>query len=300
MQIRRTAATWEVWAPAKLNLFLEVLARRADGYHEIETLMCPIDLYDTFYFTEDPTGRIELACDCDLQGRKSQAAEELPSGPANLVVRAVELLREAAGIQVGAGLRLVKRIPMAAGLGGGSSDAAAALAAANEGWKVGLSLAELEGLATRLGSDVAFFLGGGPAICRGRGELIEPLTGLGPMHFVVAHPPQGLRTADVYGACRPARAPLDSASLVDALRHGRLAEAGRRLHNRLQPAAAGLSSWIGRLADEFSQLDLWGHQMSGSGTSYFGLCRTARQARRAAERLRMRGVGQVYAVRSIC
>ena len=123
----------------------------------------------------------------------------MPEGPDNLVVRAVELVRRRAGVRRGAKLLLVKRIPAAAGLGGGSSDAAAALVAANEGWRLGRSRDELADWAAELGSDVPFFLAGGPAICRGRGERVEPVAGLGALDFVVVRPPEGLSTAAVYG-----------------------------------------------------------------------------------------------------
>ena len=133
--------------------------------------------------------------------------EDVPRDGKNLVLRAVELVRRRTGTKQGARLRLIKRIPTAAGLGGGSSDAAAALVAANLGWKLGLSLPELAALAAELGSDVPFFLNRGPAVCRGRGERIEPADGLGLMNFVVVRPPEGLATAAVYGVCRPAASP---------------------------------------------------------------------------------------------
>ena len=141
MQVHRSAVEIVVQTPAKLNLFFEVLAKAADGYHEIETLMCPVDLYDTLYFEEDVSGRLSLACQWAtmLGGPQGAGFDSVPCGPENLVMRAVELLRRRTGVCRGASLRLVKRIPAAAGLGGGSSDAAAALVAANLGWNLGLS-----------------------------------------------------------------------------------------------------------------------------------------------------------------
>ena len=181
MHIHRSAVDLVVQAPAKLNLFFEVLAKRSDGYHEIETLMCPIDLYDTLHFQEDPSGQLELRCRrvFGAGGPSGRGLDEVPEGPDNLVVRAVELVRRRTGVRRGAKLRLVKRIPAAAGLGGGSSDAAAALVAANEGWRLGRSRDELAQWAAELGSDVPFFLAGGPAVCRGRGERVTPVAGLG-------------------------------------------------------------------------------------------------------------------------
>ena len=300
MHIHRTAGVLVIQAPAKLNLFFEVLAKRNDGYHEIETLMCPIDLYDTLHFQEDPNGQLELRCRrvFGVDGPSGRGLDEVSEGPDNLVMRAVELVRRRTGIRRGAKLRLIKRIPAAAGLGGGSSDAAAALVAANEGWQLGRSREELIEWATELGSDVPFFLVAAPAVCRGRGERVTPVAGLGMLHFVVVRPPEGLATAAVYGACRSAAEPRNINPLIKALQQGDWTQAGRRLHNRLQPAAEGLSPWIKRLHQEFSQENFLGHGMSGSGTSYFGLCRHARHARRCARRLETNGLGVVFAVRS--
>jgi 4-diphosphocytidyl-2-C-methyl-D-erythritol kinase len=300
MYVHRSGSELVVEAPAKLNLFFEVLARRADGYHEVETLMCPIDLYDTLYFGEGPSKQLELTCQRVLgaSGLTGSASAVLPAGRENLVLRAVELLRHEAGVGLGARLRLVKRIPIAAGLGGGSSDAAAALVAANEVWGLGHSPQELAQFAAQLGSDVPFFLVGGAAICRGRGERVEPLAVAGGLHFVVVYPPEGLSTAAVYDACQPADHPRTVAPLLDALGQGDLRQTGRLLWNRLQPAAETLSAWIGRLLRAFAEEDCLGHAMSGSGTSCFGLCRHARHARRVAKRLQANGVGSVFVVRS--
>ncbi len=300
MYVRRTATDLTILAPAKLNLFLEVLAKRSDGYHEIETLMCPIELFDSLHFQEESSGQLELSCRWvyGADGPRGCGFHEVPEGPDNLVLRAVELVRRRTGIWRGARLRLVKRIPAAAGLGGGSSDAAAALVAANEGWRLGRRQEELADWAAELGSDVSFFLLGGAAVCRGRGERVSPASGLRAMDFVVVRPPEGLSTAAVYGACEAASSPETPRALIRALQQGDWKQAGGRLLNRLQPAAERLSPWVKRLHDEFSKMDFLGHGMSGSGTSYFGLCRHARHARRSARRLEAIGLGAVFAVRS--
>jgi 4-diphosphocytidyl-2-C-methyl-D-erythritol kinase len=299
MHIHRSPVELVIHAPAKLNLFFEVLAKRADGYHEIETLMCPIDLYDTLHFEDRPDGPVEFACRRVPGGSLGdRGLDNLPEGPENIVVRAVECVRRWTGVRRSARLLLVKRIPAAAGLGGGSSDAAAALVAANEAWRLGRSRRELAQWAAELGSDVPFFLADGPAICRGRGEQVESVTGLGRLHFVVVYPPAGLATAAVYGACRPALRPRSVQPVVDAWRRGDWRLPGRRLVNRLEPAAETLSPWIGRLQREFQQQDCLGHGMSGSGSSYFGVYRHARHARRSAQRLRAKGLGAVFAAQS--
>ena len=300
MHVHRSEVEVVVHAPGKLNLFFEVLAKRDDGYHEIETLICPVGLYDTVYFREGPRGQLELRCQRanGASGPTGLRGEVLPEGRENLVLRAVELLRQQAGVDSGATLRLVKRIPIAAGLGGGSSDAAAALVAANQGWGLGRSSGQLARISAELGSDVPFFLAGGPAICRGRGERVEPVAGAAVLHFVVVYPPAGLSTAAVYDVCRPATRPQTPAPLLKALTRGDITQTGRLLFNRLQAAAEKLSPWIGRLQRELARQDCLGHGMSGSGTSYFGLCRHARHARRVARRLQANGVGSVFAVQS--
>ncbi len=303
MQIHRDAVEIVIQTPAKLNLFFEVLGKRSDGYHEIETLMCPIGWCDTLCFRETSSEDLEFECQWGLAAGYPRSAggsgfDEVPRDGKNLVLRAVDLVRRRTGTKQGARLRLIKRIPAAAGLGGGSSDAAAALVAANLGWKLGLSLPELAVFAAELGSDVPFFLGHGPAVCRGRGERIEPMGGLGLMSFVVVRPPEGLATATVYGVCRPPESPRPVQPLLEALRQGRVREASSLLFNRLQAAAEQLSPWIARLGRLLAGEDCLGHGMSGSGTAYFGLFRSALQARRVAGRLRARRIGCVVAVQS--
>jgi 4-diphosphocytidyl-2-C-methyl-D-erythritol kinase len=301
MYVRDLARLVEIQTPAKLNLFLEVLARRTDGFHEIETLMTPISLYDTLYLAAEPRGTIELTCQwaagLEAQRQAEPPADEwevLPTGPENVVVRALARLRSRASVEAGATVRLVKRIPAAAGLGGASSDAAAALVAANRQWRLGWNREQLAEVAAEVGSDVPFFLSGGAAVCRGRGERIEPVRGLPPLHVVVVWPPAGLATRDVYRGCRLADAPQSMEPLLLALRTGRSDHIGRGLFNRLQPAAERLSPWIAQLRAAFVRLDCCGHQMSGSGTSYFGLCRHARHARRVAGQLQAASLGAVF------
>ncbi|HLA85719.1 MAG TPA: 4-(cytidine 5'-diphospho)-2-C-methyl-D-erythritol kinase [Thermoguttaceae bacterium] len=306
MLVHRSSVGWVVQTPAKLNLFFEVLGKRHDGFHEIETLMTPIGLLDTLHFLENSTGQIAFECrragtDATLPNNRATSGvptDVLPTDERNLVVRAIDLFRRATGVRHGARVRLIKRIPIAAGLGGGSSDAAAALVAANHAWQVGWSRSQLALLAAELGSDVPFFLGDGPAVCRGRGERIEPITPVGTMTFVVVRPPEGLSTAAVYGVCRPATTPRPIDPILNAFRRGDSAAVGRLLFNRLQPAARKLSVWTEKLEDALSREDCLGHLMSGSGTCFFAICRHERHARRVARRLQATGIGTAYAVRT--
>ncbi len=302
MNVNRLAASALVRAPAKLNLFFEVLAKRSDGFHEIETLMVPIGLFDSLIASTDPEGRISVACRWAAPGDGAildVARGSLPGEMTrNLAYRAVELLRERAGAGQGIQIELVKRIPTEAGLGGGSSDAAAALLAANALWELDWSREALAELAAELGSDVPFFLADGPSICRGRGERVERVAGLGAIDLVIVRPPDGLSTAKVYGNCRVPDAPMPVEPVITALRRGDARGLRRAMHNRLEEAAADLSPWVGRLRREFAREDCLAAQLCGSGSAYFGICRHARHARRVAGRLRMRGVGQVYAART--
>ena len=287
-----------VQAPAKVNLFFEVLGKRSDGFHEIETLVAPVGLYDSLFFHEIDDDRLQFSCSAvsGAWGAEASWVCDVPTGPENLVVRAVSLLRQESGVRNGARLRLVKRIPTAAGLGGGSSDAAAALWAANIVWRLRWSRDDIAQLGSRIGSDVPLFLAAGAAICRGRGERVEPVDGLGPLHVVLARPPAGLATAAVYGACRVGMPPRRVDDLLGALRRGDARGIRVGMFNRLEEAARTLSPWIDRLRTVFAKTDCLAHQMSGSGTCYFGLCRHAGQARRIARRLNMDGVGIALAV----
>src|SRR5438132_11639998 len=165
MTRERRPAALALQAPAKVNLFLEVLGKRPDGYHDLETLMVAVDVTDTLEFWPDESGALTLTCD----------APGLTTGPDNLVLRAADRLKRHANYPGGAAIHLAKSIPMQAGLAGGSSDAATSLKGLNRLWNLGLPDAELARLAAEIGSDVAFFFAPGAAWCTGRGEKVEPM-----------------------------------------------------------------------------------------------------------------------------
>jgi 4-diphosphocytidyl-2-C-methyl-D-erythritol kinase len=292
MLSERHADAVVVWAPAKVNLYLEVLAKRADGYHEIATLMVAVSLYDTLEFKEETSG--EIRCDCDhpdLAGRSD-----------NLVLRAAQLLRQRTGCQRGVKIRLAKRIPLAAGLAGGSTDAAATVAGLNRLWRLGLTSADLALLGAELGSDVPFFFATPAAWCTGRGEQVAPLVLGKPLWFVLACPPFGLSTAQVYRGVTPPERPETGELILRAARAGDVEEIGRRLHNRLQPVAERLCPALALIQARLASLGGAGHAMSGSGSSCFALCRDSREALRIARgfrHLRAEGMNsRVFIVRS--
>ena len=312
MDLRRDERKRIARAPAKLNLFLELLGRRDDGFHEVETLMVPIRLADSVTFLPIRSTERNLPADVRLDVRLCGPVRSplqsvpIPAGADNLVVRALELLRQRSGCELGAHVELVKRVPAAAGLGGGSSDAAAALRLANLGWRLHWTNDRLAEVAAEIGSDIPFFLYGGAAVCRGRGERVERLPATPPLHVVVVKPPVELNTGEVYRAYAAMTEHVENheptlgrlADLISSLvgRGGR--NPGRWMRNRLQNAASSLSPWVDRLRMAFDQLDFVGHQLSGSGSAYFGVCRHARHARRLATILRARQLGLVYATRS--
>ena len=336
MLFRQTSRSLTVLAPAKLNLFLRIVAKRADGFHDLESVMATIGVYDTLVLEAASSGEIELSVvDSSPRTMTGSMRLEAPAGPENLVLRAAHLLRERTGCGNGARITLVKRIPSSAGLGGGSSDCAAALAGLNRLWSLKLPRTELLALAGELGSDVAFFLADTPlAVCTGRGEQIEPLPCSTRLHFVVAKPSSGLSTPAVFRRWSSDQAELNTnppreqgrerdsslltrrvgveelevsrrvpdpptvASFVDSLVRHDVGATARRLHNGLQAPAEALNSDVRQMRQLFERLPVIGHQMSGSGSSYFGICASRRQALGVASRLRAAGVPWVQAVRS--
>jgi 4-diphosphocytidyl-2-C-methyl-D-erythritol kinase len=288
-------------APAKLNLFLEILGKRADGYHDIETLMVAVDLCDELRLARRGDGQLSLTTRWLVaqQPPSDAVLGDVPTGSSNIVIRALQRLRERAGVSLGAEIQICKRIPSAAGLGGASSDAAAALVGANRIWNLNWPHQKLAEVAAELGSDIPFFLGPPTAICRGRGEIIEPLGGLPPLNVVVARPPVGLSTPAVYRECRPADQALSAVPLVAAWQRGDLRQLCRCMFNRLEAPASSLTPWIARLRDAFRREGCWGYQMSGSGSSYFGICQSAAHARRVARRLQSGGLGYVVHTRTM-
>lgn len=272
MLIHRHAAVVRVWTPAKVNLFLEVLGRRPDGYHDLATLMVPVGLYDTLEIRESASGDVRLSCD----------HPGLSSGADNLVSRAVALVRQRHGIRTGVQVRLTKRIPLAAGLAGGSSDAAATLAGLDRLWRLGLSADALGRLGAELGSDVPFFFAGSAAWCTGRGEIVEPTPVGRPLHLVLAFPPVGLSTARVFQALTVPARPVEGGPIRRALAAGDVTELGRLLHNRLEEPAMRLCPPIARLCQRLARPGPAGVRMSGSGTTVFALAADAADAERLA------------------
>ena len=274
-------------ASAKVNLVLEVLGKRPDGDHELSTVMQAVDLFDRL--------TVEAAATITLE--TSEPA--LPTDDRNLVVRAARLLQEAAGIEVGARIVLDKRIPLAAGLGGGSSDAAATLVGLNRLWGLRWRRERLVELAVKLGMDVPFFLGRGRAIGTSRGEVLSALPGVGGYALVLVNPGVGLSTQEVYG-----RVPLGwraesdgTRRMLDALKKRNVVRVAGALTNHLEHWVEPAMPVIGRMKAALLAAGALGAAMSGSGPTVFGLARSLDQARQIQRRVN-RGGWSAWAVRT--
>lgn len=283
----RKARRFELSAAAKVNLALEILNRRPDGYHEIATVMHAIDLSDRLVLEDADT----------IEVRTSAAG--VPTDERNLAYRAAAALRQAAGISRGARITLDKRIPVAAGLGGGSTDAAATLLGLNRLWGLRWPAARLSDLAVGLGMDVPFFLRGGAALATGRGERLAPLGSMS-LGLVLINPKFAVSTAEMYGRVTPA-AYTDGAHARDAARalrtHGP-ARVAASLYNGLEPAARAAYPQIGQMQAALVAAGALGAAMSGSGPTVFGVARSWEQARQIRARV-ARGSWECWAVRTL-
>ena len=271
-----------VRVPAKLNLQLAVGPPRADGYHDLVTVFHAVSLFDEI--TAEPARRDGVTV-------TGEGADRVPANRDNLALRAVAALRKAAAGAAGPGgvhITIAKRIPVAAGLAGGSADAAAALVACNELWGSGVSQARLLEIAARVGSDVAFALLGGTAVGRGRGErLTQALAPATQYHWVLAFADGHLSTPEVYaaldrlraagGAVVPAEPDLDAA-LMSALRSGDARMLGRALSNDLQPAALSLFPALRKTLAAGLELGALSALVSGSGPTCMFLAPSADRA----------------------
>jgi 4-diphosphocytidyl-2-C-methyl-D-erythritol kinase len=296
-------------APAKLNLSLAVLAKRPDGFHEIESLMVPVSLADTLHVCRRSAPGVGLRvsyADELAHGPGAVLARDVPADGRNLVVRAAELLAAEAGVTSGLDVELVKRVPSGAGLGGGSSDAAAVIQAAARLWQLDWPTPRLAAAGARIGSDVPWFFAGSPAIASGRGEMVELVASLPDLSAVIACPATGLSTAAVYGRCVPdASRRGEAARLVAALAAGGLHAAEPLMFNALEAPARTLSPDIDRLLAALADAGGFAPRLTGSGSACFTLTRTLAEAEAIAARLRARSAAAdrpcvaVFAVRCV-
>lgn len=262
-------------APGKINLDLRVGPPGPGGFHEIATVFHAVNLWEHVEL------ELAAAVSCRVDGRQAHA---VPTDSSNLAVRAVEELRVLTGVSEGAAISIHKGVPVAGGMAGGSADAAATLLAADQLFNLGLPLTELERVAARLGSDVAFCLTGGTALGTGRGELLAPVLATGALEWVLVTHPEGLSAGAVYAECdqlrgeRTVPAPQVDPLLLGALRQGDPAQIGPLLHNDLQAAAFSLLPILSDTVDIGLAEGALGGLVSGSGPTCAFLAEDAEDA----------------------
>ncbi len=271
-----TEPAWQQKAYAKINLTLDVTGKRPDGFHEVSMVMQAISLYDTVGLTLRDSG-ISLVCN----------KAELPCDDTNLAFRAADLLRCECGATEGVHIQLVKRIPLAAGLAGGSSDAAAVLRGLNELWRLRLTSVELEGLAARLGSDVPFCLQGGAAHATGRGEKLSPLPDFAGLGVVLAHPAIAVSTAWVYGQFKLERwtGSQDVGIMRRAIEQKDFQSVAGNLYNALETVTLPAYPQLGEIKTALTKAGADAVLMSGSGPTVFALTPDLKSAGQLAGRL---------------
>jgi len=291
-----------VTAPAKLNLFLEVLGKREDGYHEIESLMCLISLCDTLEFrsTVSPELRLEVELPEEATGA-IDPAWQVPSDERNLVHRAATRVREWLGVQSGCEMKLKKAIPSSAGLGGGSSDAAATVVAAMLAWGSWDRVAASR-ICAELGSDLNVFLGDenriGLTMAIGRGEKCKVLDMCPLLEFIVTHPPAGCSTTAVYSNWRKTGDNRSADSIIAALGAGDVAHIGPLLFNALENSARQVTPWINNQLRFFLDFQFRYNAMTGSGSSCFALVSQTGKMTHLRRAAKDAGLSRVYAVKS--
>lgn len=278
-----------LYAQAKINLTLDVLGKRSDGYHEVAMVMQSVALADRILLREQ-AGGVSVAA----------SIADLPCGRTNLAYRAALLLMETFSVKRGVHIFLEKRIPVAAGLAGGSTDAAAVLQGLNRLWQLGLSLDELCRLGAALGSDVPFCLAGGTALASGRGEIITALPDLPECPVVLAKLPLAVSTASVYRRfCGEAvtRRP-DTLGVVDAVRRGDWDTIAGKLANVLESVTIADHPEIQEIKEIMLQAGAISSLMSGSGPTVFGIAQSDVQADYIADKLKSSTRAEVFVTRT--
>ena len=252
----------EFFAPAKINLSLRVLGRRADGFHDLESLMCPVSLGDTLEVTRRAAGGLEFVCDDPT----------LPTGEDNLVVRAARLFCRTRGIEPDVRIALTKHIPHGAGLGGGSSDAATTLLALDRLHETRLARDTLAALAAEIGSDVPFFIYESAAVIRGRGERVEPVALPHALPLLLIKPPFGVPTPWAYSRWKDAREIPGVPYATQTFPWGGLVNDLERPVFEKYIFLADLKAWL------LAQPEVAGALMSGSGATVFAVLRDKESA----------------------
>lgn len=283
----------KIRAPAKINLTLRVVGKRADGYHLLDTIMVPVSLYDEIVIRKiRPAAKKRLLDDLI---RISCDHPEVPRGKDNIVYRAARLILNKFGNPQPISIHIKKRIPVGAGLGGGSTDAAATLVGLNRLFNRRLSLAALEKMALSVGADVPFFIRARPARAQGIGERLSPLRGMPRFWSVIVYPGFPVSTAWVYGNVgQKLTKPIVNTSIASSLKS--IDELARRLDNDLEGVTLKRYPKLGELKQKLLHEGALGGLMSGSGSAVFGIFASKRAAAKAFQRLRKEEGAQAFLV----
>ena len=280
--------TKKILAPAKLNIRLKVTGLRPDGYHELISIMVPVTLFDHLELEKNRHAKIVLAC----RGLSLSNSKE------NLVYKAARTFFSKTGIRPGISIKLVKKIPVAAGLGGGSSDAALTLKTLNSMWSGPLTTHELERLAAQLGADVPFFLHSSPCLARGIGEVLEPIKNWPGFQYVIVVPRFHISTLWVYENLKFELTADEYDSIIQQLETGD-PDVINLLENDLESVTASYFPVIRDIKKHLMDTGATGALMSGSGPSVFGIFKSRDQALSAKNRLISLNLGDVFSVEGI-
>ena len=273
-------------APAKINLTLDTLYKRDDGYHEVQMVMTEVDLNDRLTFTKRTDNKIVIETEHQF----------IPTDKKNLVYQAVLLMREAYGIKTGVNIFIEKNIPVSAGMAGGSTDAAATFRGLNKIFDINASLEDLAELSSKIGSDIPFCVYGGTALATGRGEKIERLPKPPHAWVVIAKPPLSVSTKVIYGHLKPGKNKPKSPEMVEAILNKSYSAMIVAMKNDLQEVTRRKYSKVNVLLNKMQSLGADKAMMSGSGPTVFGIIQKERQAKQLSNALRG-FCSEVYVVR---
>lgn len=274
-------------APAKINLSLDILGKRADGFHEVEMIMTTIDLSD----------RIELHPLEDNDIKVSLESRYVPNDERNLAFKAAKIIKETYNIKKGIHIKMVKNIPVSAGLGGGSSDAAAVLRGLNKLWSIGITTEKLADLGLEIGSDVPFCVVNSTALVKGRGEIIQKLPSPPPCWIVLAKPDLGVSTKTIFQKVVVEKLTHPNTNeIIHALKDRDFSRLSNNLGNSLEDITLELYPEVRRLMDNMKQVGSSNVLMSGSGPTVYSLVEHEKKAQRIYNGLRG-FCSEVYKVR---
>ncbi|WP_096186145.1 4-(cytidine 5'-diphospho)-2-C-methyl-D-erythritol kinase [Evansella halocellulosilytica] len=276
-----------VKAPAKINLTLDVVRKRDDGFHDVEMIMTTIDLADRIHLTPLHTNRIMI----------DVTKGYVPNNENNLAYQAAQKLKERLGINKGVSIFIDKQIPVSAGLAGGSTDAAAVLRGLNDMWGLGLTMEELAEIGLEIGSDVPFCVHGGTAVARGRGEQLEFIDSPPPCWVVLAKPPIGVSTKEVYQRIKVDQLTHPKTDvMVQAIESENFKQVCDHLENVMESITFNMHPEVRKIKERMKQFGADGAVMSGSGPTVFALTQNDSKAERLYNGLKG-FVEQVYPVR---